>query len=137
MSLKLNYSVFTQFLLESIIVMQTSLSIFSEECVYCNRKTIISEWGFFEMRNSYTLMFWTKLSPDLRVSSFLSDSLLKAKVFQNFFAGNRFFYFTNSFSAWKKPHLVYKYCRVPNKRRHLASTLCFPKILSNNPVTTS
>ena len=82
-----------QFLLVSILVIQTPLSIVSQECVYYNRKTIISEWGFFEIRNSNTLLFLTKLSADVRVSSFLSDSLSKAKVFQSISAGNKFYLF--------------------------------------------
>ena len=75
----------------------------------CDTKTFthsltrIPEWSFFlnqkvfhlAIKETSTLkslykLFLTKLSADISDSSFVLDSLLKAKIFRNFSAGNSF-----------------------------------------------
>ena len=86
----------------------------SQKCIYCNWKLTISEWSFFWNQKIFHLGIkeistvkscinyfnklvlinkLIKLSADISDSSFLLDSLSKAKIFPNFSAGNSFLFF--------------------------------------------
>ena len=103
---------------------------------FCNWKSIISEWSFFLKSKSFPFslaikeiptlkslykLFLIKLSANISDSSFVLDSLLKAKISPDFSAGNSFLFFKRywnlslsdrchfvvSLPAWKKPKQLF------------------------------
>ena len=94
-----------KFLHLPILVIQTPLPKVSHVCIHGYWKFIISTWRFFEIKKFFIYrhkrdfnpkvickLFLIELSAGIRDSSFLLESLSKAKIFPNFSAGNLFFF---------------------------------------------